>query len=428
VIRRSELLDMNQQRSNSRFPSWVHWAAALAAIFLVIGLGWSTLFRAGPHRFGDREWGSKAHRTDFTVYQLAGRAVLEGTDLYDVRNQRGWAYVYPPPFAILMAPLAKLSVFWGALIWYALSVALLAWATVMCARMVRQAAAAKVDTIWLVTVPLFLLLIWIMSGLTRGQASVLMCWLVLAAAYWERAGRAGRAGACLAGAVMLKAFPVVLLAYFVWRRKWRFVLATLLALLIGLLAIPSAVFGWKKNLIYLQEWTQKVALASQTAESERASTDLNEQLLSWQKTRNQSLTATLWRITGSDLAKPLAIVIGLGMAVVMWYIGRNARPGDELFVLSAFLVWTLLIPPISETHYFVMLILPLAVLTSVAVSGRGAAEGRLATVVLVAFGVVTVASEFWRPLKEIGYLCWISLAVWAALLVLAAGRARAAGS
>jgi hypothetical protein len=352
--------------------------------------------------------------------------VLEGTDLYEVRNQRGWAYVYPPPFAILMAPLAKLSVFSGALLWYSLSVALLAWTVVMCARMVRQAAGAKVDTFWLITVPLLLLLVWILSGLTRGQASVLMCWLVLAAVYWERDGRDLRAGACLAGAVILKAFPVVMLAYFVWRRKWRFVLATLVALLVGLLVFPAAVFGWQKNLTYLREWTQKVALASETVESERTSTDLNEQLLSWQKLRNQSLTAALWRITGSDLAKPLAIVIGLGMAAAMWYVGREAQPGEELFVLSAFLVWTLLIPPISETHYFVMLILPLAVLTSVAVSGRGAAEGRLATAVLVLFGVAAVASEFWQPLKAIGFLCWISLAVWAALLVLVARRARAA--
>lgn len=416
---------MDNPQMSHQVAWWVRWILAVTTAALMIGVGCSTVFRAGPHRFGDREWGSKVHRTDFTVYQLAGRAVLDGTDLYEVRNRRGWAYVYPPPFAILMAPLAKLSVFWGALLWYVLSVALLAWATVMCVRMVRQTTGAQVDPVWLVAVPVVLLLIWIMSGLARGQASVLMCWFVVAAVYWQRNGRELRGGACLAGAVILKAFPVVMLAYFVWRRKWRFVLAALVALMIGTLVIPAAVFGWQKNLTYLREWTQKVALASEMVESERTPTDLNEQLLSWQKLRNQSLTAALWRITGSDSAKPLAVVIGLGMAATIWYIGREAQPSEELFVVSAFLVWTLLIPPISETHYFVMLVLPLAVLTSVALSKRRGTERRLATAVLILFGIAAVASEVVEPLKTIGYLCWISLAVWAAVLFLAARRTRA---
>jgi hypothetical protein len=149
------------------------------ALGLVIGVGVSTVNRAAI---------SPVQRTDFTVYQLAGKAVIDGTDIYQVRNVRGWAYVYPPPFAILMAPFALLSVFWGALVWYLISVALIVWALVMCVRTVRSVFPVEDRVLILSIVPIILLLVWLMSGLARGQASVLLMWLVLAAFCWHWEG------------------------------------------------------------------------------------------------------------------------------------------------------------------------------------------------------------------------------------------------
>ena len=53
--------------------------------------------------------GVRKHRTDFTVYQAAAQALVDGTDPYEARNPRGWRYVYPPLLAILLMPLAHLS-------------------------------------------------------------------------------------------------------------------------------------------------------------------------------------------------------------------------------------------------------------------------------------------------------------------------------
>src|SRR5437764_238402 len=47
------------------------------------------------------------HRhTDFTVYARAGWAVRTGQDIYQVTDDAGLHYCYPPPFAVLMTPLA----------------------------------------------------------------------------------------------------------------------------------------------------------------------------------------------------------------------------------------------------------------------------------------------------------------------------------
>jgi hypothetical protein len=66
------------------------------------------------------------HRTDLTVFTEAGAAFFDGRDPYEVTNPRGWMYLYPPLFAILMAPLHTLPPQWQGVVWYFLSLAM-AW-------------------------------------------------------------------------------------------------------------------------------------------------------------------------------------------------------------------------------------------------------------------------------------------------------------
>ena len=49
------------------------------------------------------------HRTDLTVYTEAGAAFFDGRKPYEVANPRGWTYLYPPLFALLLGPLASLA-------------------------------------------------------------------------------------------------------------------------------------------------------------------------------------------------------------------------------------------------------------------------------------------------------------------------------
>jgi hypothetical protein len=65
------------------------------------------------------------HRTDFTVYTEAGAACFDGRDPYAVTNARGWGYLYPPLFAILVAPLSTLDPQWQVTVWFFVSLLLL---------------------------------------------------------------------------------------------------------------------------------------------------------------------------------------------------------------------------------------------------------------------------------------------------------------
>jgi hypothetical protein len=64
------------------------------------------------------------HMTDFSVYTEAGAAFFDGRPPYEVQNVRGWRYIYPPLFALLVAPLSQISPPAQAAVWFAISVLL----------------------------------------------------------------------------------------------------------------------------------------------------------------------------------------------------------------------------------------------------------------------------------------------------------------
>ena len=393
----------------------------IIAAIAIIAWGCSTVYRAGPYTFGAHTWGSKIHRTDFTVYTGAAQAVLDNTDIYAVRNPRGWAYVYPPPFAILMMPLALLPLFWSAMLWYAISVVFLASAVMMCLRLAIE-TTPEVDAtkrIILVVAPLIVLSVWFMPGLARGQVNTLLLWLTVGAVYWQRKGKSWYAGSCLAGATLLKVFPIVLLGYFIWWKHWNLALATLVMLVVLTFGAPALVFGWQKNLDYLTEWKKVVAQPSLAVETDRQNSPLCEQLISDQKPRNQSLEPVIWRLHCEKIARPIAVAVGLAMAGLIWWVGQKAKPESELLIVSSVFVWMLLAQPLAESHYFILLLLPMMALVARACSAPERQIRKVALGVWIAFALIGLPAANVKPLKLYGALCWLSLVLWAALLWIA---------
>ncbi|MFM8330246.1 MAG: glycosyltransferase family 87 protein [Candidatus Methylumidiphilus sp.] len=395
---------------------------ALVALFL-LGLGYSTVYRTA--------W-NDIERTDFTVYSAVGQAVLDGANIYEAHNSRGWYYVYPPPFAVFMPVFAKLPLAWGSGLWYFVSLLAVVWSALWAVRLAREAnpaLSASTDGWLLCEVPVFLASPWLASGLMRCQASEFMVGLVIAAVYFWQRGRPALGGASLAAATLIKAFPLALLAYFVWRRQWRFTVSFFLSLLLGALLLPGLVFGWQKNLDYWAEWGQLVAGPALSVQQQQApdANKLYAQLLDAKKPRNQSLESLLLTFhTPPPLVKPVWAGLALAMLAWMLWQASKADAASQLLVASAFLVWNLLIPPISESHYFGLMLLPLAVLTPIALGDADRLARRLAYAALLLFFVATLWSNLDKDMHLYRFLCWGSLAVWGCLMVLAQRRIQAA--
>lgn len=364
-------------------------------------------------------------RSDFPVYWLAGQAVWGGKNIYSVAGPHGWEYVYPPPFAIAMVPFGWMPLPWAVTVWFLVSALLTAWAVQMCVTMTKERLPPGTDVLALYVLPGLLLLGWYASAIVRGQASVPLLWLIVAAIFWQSRGRQIAGASCLAGAILMKVFPALLLLYFVWRGRWRFVIATLALLLVGGLALPAVVIGARRNLEYLRAWGTTVALPSLRTDHAESESALNSQLLDFRKRRNESLYAVLRRLTHTRRAREWAAGIALAMGGAIWLTGRRAPPEAELPLLSAVVAWTVLAIPISWSHYFILLLLPLTVLVTAAARKDDRAMRPVALAALIVFGVGSlVAIVFKGKLETYGTLCWATLGVWGALVLAATRRPR----
>jgi hypothetical protein len=335
------------------------WLAG-TTILLFAFFAWITLFRAGPYGAPGHQWGSPAHRTDFTVYRDAAAAVLHGQDPYVIRNVRGWAYVYPPPYSIVMVPFALLPLPVSVLAWYFVCAALTISAVAMAGRLAANAIVDVRKRLAIFFIPALIVAVWFGVGLTRGQASVLMSWLVIAAIYWEKKGRIAAGAACLGGAVLLKAFALTLLCYYVWRGRWKMAGASVAAIILGGLLLPSAVFGWHGNLHYISEWTHEVAGPALGSESTRTHSELYDQLLSMERPRNQDLGSVMQRLIEGDQTRVMVLALAAALGLPIWLVGRKANAQSEPLILGAVVVWMLLVSPVAEDHYFSLYVLPAA--------------------------------------------------------------------
>ena len=366
------------------------WLTGAAIPFFVF-FAWITLFRAGPYGPPGHQWGSPAHRTDFTVYRDAAAAVLHGQDPYVIRNVRGWAYVYPPPYSIAMIPFALLPLPISVLAWYFVCVGLTISAVSMSGRLAKTDSMSERQKLAVFFIPALIVAVWFTVGLTRGQASVVMTWLVIAAISWEKKGRTLEGAACLAGAVLLKAFALTLLCYYIWRRKWKMVAATLVAILLGGLVLPSAVFGWHGNLHYISEWTHEVAAPALGSESSRTHSELYDQLLSMERPRNQDLGSVMQRLIKGDQTRLMVLALAAALALPIWLLGRRASARSEPLILGAVVVWMLLVSPVAEDHYFSLYVLPAAYALAASMDANGSTR-RFGYAMLTVVGLLNVGA------------------------------------
>jgi hypothetical protein len=391
-------------------------------ILLVIAIGYSTVYRAGPYRIGGRTWGSLIHRCDLSVFVSAGRAALKGTEIYEARNMRGWRYVYPPPFALLMMPFAVIPLIWASLIWYLLSVTAIVFSVRLTWALLATVHCHSGNLRWLALLPSALVLWLLISALQHGQTTPLVLWLVMTALACERSGRNVCGGIALAAAILIKVFPALLIAYFVWRRKWRVVGITIIAMFMGGFILPSLIYGARRNLTYWNEWIGIVALPAVSSQSDVESNPLGRTLLSPSLLNNQSLSAVLWRIKGgAQSSRMIALAILAAMAIITWLAGRRTQPDCDLALLSSFIAWMVLVPPVSWAHYFMLLLLPLTVLVFLLRQEQDWVTRLVMASSLVIFGICCSISpiphwQFW------GSLCWGTIVLWFALVIMMVRR------
>jgi len=265
----------------------------IGLIIATILWGWLDVRRRGfPYPSAPEE-----HKTDLTVYTEAGAAFFDGRPPYEVANPRGWTYLYPPLFALALAPLHPLASQNQVFAWFLISL-LFCWGcwrecrrivAIVCNEDPRVAAAWTRWSRWLGLAAVLVALLPTLNCLQRGQVGVVKFYFLLLGLRCILAGRGYRAwlvgGGVLALPIVLKILPAfqvgfllflllvdVARSYGHWspattlsslrgeiKRRFGFSTAGVaLGLALFFLFVPALLVGWQANLRHLDTWASFV--------------------------------------------------------------------------------------------------------------------------------------------------------------------------
>lgn len=350
---------------------------APTALFVVACLIFAS-FALGPEIFGHGK------TKDYPLWFWVGRQALHGADIYAPNANGAFRFLYPPFAAALIAPLSLLG---KAPMYACLTIAnIAAWgATVMLSA--RLCGGASDQPAWVRIAPSLLLAPFIFDIFDLGQPNLALLATTLGGFALLRGGRPIGAGALFGLAAAIKAFPLAVFPWLVWRRQWRAAVATLAFLSVFLVLAPAPVLGLRHNLVELSEWGHGMLLSG----GEQGFGQRPQQNWSW---KNQSLIAV-----GNRLLRPInaedagrlpieinlfdtsfrtanAIVAGLAMVIGLVFLALTPSPARRTDASDAsewgvLAILTTIASPLARQYYFVWLLYPVTVLVRRAASDPG---------------------------------------------------------
>jgi alpha-1,2-mannosyltransferase len=327
---------------------------------------------------------------DFYANMLLGERWLQGQPLYAAPVDPALGAPWPPFTTFALAPfalLARLSVTASKLAWTAVSVACLGWSAAIARRWARD---------WgVVALALLAVAMPIEGNVEHGNlALVLLAVLMAALVEWD-AGRDTRAGLWLGVAAALKAYPLALVAYAAYRRRWRVVAAGGVATVV-LTGVPLLRYGWAGAAPALIAWLR-----------------LGREAGTRVRVAGQSLQGLVARMGGSPL-----LTVGVALAcliVTAVVLSRLREPLSAPRELGAVALAATMCAPIAWPHGYV-----LAFPAWIALLGRRPAvhdarvwRAALAFAAVLTSGVLTYGTYAWRQ-----SVLATSIYVWGGLFIL----------
>jgi hypothetical protein len=319
-------------------------------------------------------WGSGKTK-DYPLWFWAGQQVLLGRDLYPWDHF--FDYIYPPAPAILLA----IPSFFGKIPLYICLSALNAGAWWITGQLSNaMTGSGRVPGPWLFALPGFITVSFVFDMFDLGQPNLVLLAMMLYGFWLQQHRHPWMGGSLFALATAIKAFPVAVFPYLLWRRQWASAASMVVFLGIFLFLAPAPVRGYQHNISELRTWFQAMALSS----SEQGFGQRAEQNWSWV---NQSIIAVTHRLTRpvnynqNDAAKPaqymnlfdvdfetanwvvlaLSCAIGLGYMAVMPAPARATRRSnaEELGILFCLMT---VATPLARQYYFMWLFFPITIL------------------------------------------------------------------
>jgi alpha-1,2-mannosyltransferase len=275
---------------------------------------------------------------DFAAYAGAARRLIDGQRLYDpaIDVAGGFAiYLYPPPFALAIVPLA----------WIGGQAAVWIWVSLMVAAFLAGVALMPVRPTVRWAVLLLAALDWpVLYSIKLGQVGPLL--LLLFAMGWRAVGTPERPGppgtqtilgASIGLGTIIKVQPAILLGWAVLTGRWR---SIVVAIGVGIAAALAATL-----VAGTQPWFDYPALLGRVSSPLTTPHNFTPGAIAFQAGVPETIAAAIqWASVAATL---LAVVVA-----ARW------RAGDASYLVAV--VASQLISPLLWDHYAMLLLLPVA--------------------------------------------------------------------
>jgi hypothetical protein len=190
---------------------------------------------------------------DFATWRQAAVRGLHAEPLY--RPDDGhYQFKYFPLFALVMAPFGMLDEDTGKILWFVISVGLLA---VLLRSSVATLPQRRLPEQTLAWITIGLMAKFYAHELLLGQTNLLLGALLLTALVAVQSNRPIAAGGLVGAAVFVKPYALILVPWLLVTQGWPAAAMAFATVALGLL-LPAAVYGWSGNVDLLLGWLRTV--------------------------------------------------------------------------------------------------------------------------------------------------------------------------
>jgi len=309
---------------------------------------------------------------DFAGYAAVGNAFLDGRDIY--LDTPVGANTWPPFFSLAAVPLGlldRVSPYLARFVWIALTWAAIIWALDLIARLIygKRLRLQPDETSLAITspellVPFALALPYIINNFELLQINMILFTLALWGLFLQANGREAAGGIAIAAAAAMKVMAIAFLPYLLYRKRWRAAFWMAAASIVFFFS-PALILGWTKFWSGVALWLVALHASWGAGNATQSVYSMWDRILGYGYIPFAVPGTFILPLSGARSAK-LAWEITCAVAAVLGAIACRGKPrpgsrGAQIEWALVFVAATIL-SPLARKSYFVVLLLPYALL------------------------------------------------------------------
>ncbi len=198
-------------------------------------------------------WIESYGRSDFTIYRLASKDLIQGICPYSHSYIDGYYYYYSLLFAYLIYPFTLLNEFTSTFLWLFVNAGWLYLIMVEINSFLDWKGLFREKKMIFWALLVLFSIRTVRENFHSAQVTILMLFLMLYSLKFVRTEKDILAGLFLAFAINIKLLALPVLVYYTYRGYWKTVSWTMLFLIL-MYGIPLLVMGWDFYASCMQEW------------------------------------------------------------------------------------------------------------------------------------------------------------------------------